>query len=68
MEAGSEVTFDYSASMAEDGWEMDCACGSAICRGRVRDFKHLPPERRDFYIARGVVGPFCVESLFTPAG
>lgn len=68
VEAGSEVTFDYSTSMAEDGWEMDCACGSAICRGRVRDFKHLPPVRRDFYIARGVVGPFCVESLFTPAG
>lgn len=62
---GEEITFDYSTSMAEDGWEMDCACRSAICRGRVRDFKRLPPERQSYYVGRGVVGAFCVESLYT---
>lgn len=67
IESGAEVTFDYSTSMAEDGWEMDCTCRAAACRGRVRDFKHLPPERRAFYMERGVVGAFCVEGLFTPA-
>jgi hypothetical protein len=62
IEAGSELTFDYSTSMAEDSWEMDCSCRAAICRGRVRDFKHLPPERRLYYINRHAVGAFCVES------
>ncbi|HEY0098290.1 MAG TPA: SET domain-containing protein-lysine N-methyltransferase [Pyrinomonadaceae bacterium] len=63
VEAGDELTFDYSTSMAEDGWEMDCACGSAICRGRIRDFRHLPLERQLYYIERNVVGDFCLATL-----
>jgi SET domain-containing protein len=63
IEADTELTFDYSTSMAEDGWEMDCACGAANCRQRIRDFKHLPVERQIYYIKRGVVGDFCIESI-----
>ncbi len=63
IEAGAEITFDYSTSMAEDGWEMDCACGAAACRGRVRDFKHLPDERQSFYVSRGLVGDFCAAAI-----
>lgn len=61
VEAGTELTFDYSTSMAEDAWEMDCACGAAGCRRRIRDFKYLPRELQLYYIERGVVGDFCVE-------
>lgn len=68
IEAGEEITFDYSTSMAEDGWEMDCACGSAACRGRVRDFKHLLAGRQNFYMRRGLVGAFCVASIATFTG
>jgi len=60
IEAGTELTFDYSTSMAEDSWEMDCRCGSPICRGRIRDFKYLPTDRQIYYIERGVVGEFCL--------
>ncbi|HEX8179139.1 MAG TPA: SET domain-containing protein-lysine N-methyltransferase [Pyrinomonadaceae bacterium] len=63
IEAGAELTFDYSTSMAEDSWEMDCACATAICRRRIRDFKHLPAERQLYYINHGAVGDFCIESL-----
>lgn len=66
--AGEEITFDYSTSMAEDGWEMDCECGAAACRGRVRDFRHLPAERQSFYVRRGLVGDFCVASVATFTG
>ena len=62
IEAGEELTFDYSTSMAEDGWEMDCSCASAICRGRIRDFKYLPAARQLYYLKLGAVGAFCVES------
>lgn len=67
IEAGDELTFDYSTSMAEDGWEIDCACGSPNCRGRVRDFKHLPVERQLYYIERNVVGGFCLANISVPA-
>lgn len=41
---------------------MDCSCKSAICRGRIRDFKYLPAVRQLYYLNRCAVGDFCVES------
>ncbi|TAL37110.1 MAG: SET domain-containing protein [Spirochaetes bacterium] len=55
---GEEITFDYSTSMDEDYWEMDCNCGSALCRRRVRDFKYLPADVRDRYVRLGIVPDF----------
>ncbi|MCU0843896.1 MAG: SET domain-containing protein-lysine N-methyltransferase [Spirochaetes bacterium] len=60
---GDEITFDYSTSMDEDFWEMRCRCGSAACRGRVGDFKHLPVETRDRYMALGAVPEFILSGL-----
>ncbi len=57
-----EITFDYSTSMAEDHWEMDCACGAPSCRGRVRDFKHLQAPLQQHYIALGIVPDFVIRS------
>jgi SET domain-containing protein len=53
--AGEQITFDYSTTMDEDDFEFDCLCGSEICRGRVRDFKHLPEGLKRKYLALGVV-------------
>ncbi|MFZ5628177.1 MAG: SET domain-containing protein [Spirochaetota bacterium] len=57
-----EITFDYSTSMAEDHWEMDCACGAATCRSRVRDFKHLKPALQQKYVVLGIVPDFVIRS------
>lgn len=59
---GQEITFDYSTSMAEDHWEMDCACGSATCRTRVRDFKYIPLPLQHKYIQLGIVPDFVIRS------
>jgi hypothetical protein len=53
--AGGQITFDYSTTMDEDDFEFDCLCGSAVCRGKIRDFKHLPGELKRKYLALGVV-------------
>ncbi len=50
-----QVTFDYSTTMDEDDFEFDCLCGSPSCRGRIRDFKHLPEGVRQRYASLGVV-------------
>ena len=50
-----EICFDYSTTMDEDDFELDCQCGAAACRGRVRDFKHLTPELKRRYAELGVV-------------
>jgi len=57
-----EFTFDYSTSMAEDHWEMDCACDTPHCRHRVRDFKYLPQVVQQKYIDLGTVPDFVLRS------
>jgi SET domain-containing protein len=41
IEAGEELSFDYSATMNERGWSMECRCGSAKCRARIRSYGDL---------------------------
>ncbi len=57
-----EITFDYSTSMAEEHWEMDCACGVPSCRSRVRDFKYIPAPLQQKYIQLGMVPDFVIRS------
>ncbi len=61
IKAGEEVTCDYSATMDEDDWEMDCLCDAPTCRGRIRDFKYLARELQQRYIQLGIVAAFCLK-------
>lgn len=58
--AGEEIRFDYSTTMDDDHWTMDCFCGSPRCRRRILDFRWLPKERKLEYIALGIVPAFLV--------
>ncbi|MFH0713194.1 MAG: SET domain-containing protein [Candidatus Micrarchaeota archaeon] len=61
--AGEEVTFDYSTTMDEDEWELQCNCGSKKCRRVIRDFKYLPREIQKKYISAKVVPEFILGNL-----
>jgi hypothetical protein len=60
IRAGEEIRFDYSTTMDEDAWTLVCRCGTLACRGVVRDFKYLPADVQEAYLALGVVQPFIV--------
>lgn len=51
----NEITWDYSTTMDEANWEMDCNCDSKNCRGRIRDFKYLSPNIQKKYLDLGIV-------------
>jgi len=55
IKRGDEITWDYSTTMDEDDWEMDCQCDSKDCRGRIRDFKYLPRDIQKRYLDLGIV-------------
>ena len=57
-----EITWDYSTTMAEDDWEMDCHCGSPICRKKIRDFKSLPLLTKKKYINLKIVPAFVLQN------
>ena len=62
---GEEITWDYSTTMDEDEWEMECNCGSELCRGKVRDFKYLPTEIQRKYLNLGIVPEYIVKKYFS---
>lgn len=47
IDAGEEITWDYSTSISEPGWSLDCRCGSPTCRGIVRPWGELADADRE---------------------
>ncbi len=58
---GEEISWDYSTTLSDEGWTMPCACGAPECRGTVRAFRTLPPDRQRWYLARNIVAPYLRE-------
>lgn len=67
IKRGEEIRFDYSTTMMERFWELDCKCGSRLCRGRIRDFDLIPTSLQEQYLDLGVVPDFIVELLRLPS-
>ena len=63
IKKNEEITWDYSTTMDEDDWELDCACRSKNCRNRIRDFKYLPKEIQQKYIKLGIVPKYILDNL-----
>src|SRR4051794_33000887 len=55
IEPGEEIYFDYSTTMDEDDFEMQCWCASPACRTIIRDFKHLPESLKQKYAEHQIV-------------
>ncbi|HLC72448.1 MAG TPA: SET domain-containing protein-lysine N-methyltransferase [Candidatus Nanoarchaeia archaeon] len=65
IQPGEQLSFDYSTTMDEDFWEMECSCKSSNCRGIIKDFKYLPVDLQQYYLRLNVVPQFIVESRRT---
>lgn len=61
IKRGEELRFDYSTTMSERHWTMECLCGTPSCRRIIGDFHDLPEELQRRYLAMGIVQPFIVE-------
>lgn len=54
IEAGDQVTFDYTTTEYELACPFACGCGAVECIGMVRGYRHLTEEqqrRRQAYVA-----------------
>lgn len=59
---GEELTWDYSTTIVADDWSMHCACGTALCRGTVGDFRYLPAAVKARYQWLGIVPDYVCEA------
>jgi hypothetical protein len=55
-----QICFDYSTSMSENLWTMECKCFRPQCRGLIQDFHYLPEELKARYLSLGIVQTFIV--------
>lgn len=62
---GDEILFDYSTTMLERYWELDCACGTPQCRKKIRDFDLIPPSRQEYYLRLGIVPDYIINYMAT---
>ncbi len=53
-----ELCWDYSTSMLERHWTLDCSCGEGCCRKKITDFDLLPATLQKHYLDTGIVLPF----------
>jgi hypothetical protein len=60
---GEELVWDYSTSMLERNWTMECQCGSPFCRGLITDFDLLPPSVQRKYLEEEIVLSFIEEYM-----
>jgi uncharacterized protein len=63
IDRGEELTYDYSTTMLERDWTMDCKCGREKCRREVSDFDRLPEDIRNYYISRNVVQRYIIKAI-----
>ena len=43
IRAGEEITFHYATTECDMAEPFRCRCGSPLCLGEIRGFRHLPP-------------------------
>jgi uncharacterized protein len=47
--AAEEITVDYALHSDDPEWEMECACGSPLCRHLVRGDDWTRPDLQERY-------------------
>lgn len=62
IRVGEEIRYDYSTTMGDGLWEIECHCGSKNCRGTIQDFCKLPSRQQEFYRRLNVVQLFLNET------
>ena len=58
LAADEEVNFDYSTTLDEDHWTLECRCESPRCRGTIGDFRLLPRAWKLELIREDIVPEF----------
>lgn len=61
--SGEEIVNDYSLTVDEPGWEMQCTCGNPKCRRSIKSFRELPKDWQDHYKEMRIVPQFILENL-----
>lgn len=63
ISCGEEIVYDYSTTMDERSWTMECDCRTPNCRNLIGDFLALPVELMRKYIEKKLVPDFILKKV-----
>ncbi len=66
IEPGAEIRFDYSTTMDDGIWTLECRCDHTDCRTVVGDFKTLPAALQLHNLSLGIVPGFIARTFRQP--
>lgn len=58
VKMGEPLCWDYSTSMLERGWKLECSCGARMCRKVIDDFDTLQVPLQEYYLDLDIVLPY----------
>ncbi len=50
-----QIYYDYSTTMNDNLWTLECQCGASNCRGVIKDFHELAEDIKVKYLTLGIV-------------
>ena len=61
---GQEISYDYSTTVDDILWSMDCFCGEQNCRKKITDFQSIPHALKKFYLESGALTSYIRETFY----
>lgn len=63
IKSREEITWDYSTTMYNFDWSMECNCGSKNCRKVIKEFKFLPNDLKKKYAELGILPDYILNII-----
>lgn len=55
IKPGDEIFYDYSTTVDESLWQMNCKCKSSNCRKIICDYQSVPHSQKAIYLQKGAL-------------
>lgn len=52
---GEEIQYDYSTTVDDSWWKMECRCGAKQCRRLIQDFQSIPHAQKEYYLSKNAI-------------
>lgn len=64
IEPNEEICYDYSTSVDDGLWRMDCDCLEENCRKIIGDFQTIPHLRKEFYKQENALTSYIMDLFY----
>jgi uncharacterized protein len=64
IQVGDEIFYDYSTTVDERMWQMNCRCKAPNCRKIICDYVSVPHDQKIFYVEKGALTDHVITTYY----